>query len=88
MDKIIALILSLFMLTSCVKSKEGVDIENNNGLLNLTTHKIEEINGCTYKYISHFNGGVTVVNLTKDSLEMEYYKSQIEMNNKYFNDEI
>ena len=85
MDKIIALILSLFMLTSCVKSKEGVDIENNNGLLNLTTHKIEEINGCTYKYISHFNGGVTVVNLTKDSLEMEYYKSQIDITNKYFN---
>ena len=82
MGKIIVLILSLFMLTSCVKSKEGVVIGNNNGL---TTHKIEETNGCTYKYINHFNGGVTVVNLTKDSLEMEYYKSQIEMNNKYFN---
>lgn len=85
MGKSIILISGLFMLTSCVKSKEGVDIENNNGLLNLTTHIITETNGCRYKIINHYNGGVTVVNLTKDSLEMEYYKSQIDLTNKYFN---
>lgn len=83
MDKIIVLILSLFMLTSCVKSKEGDKIEHAD--FGLTTETITETNGCTYKIINHHNGGVDIINLTKDSLEVEYYKSQIEMNNKYFN---
>lgn len=81
MVKTVILTLSLFILTSCVK--EGDKIEQ--GAFGLTTETITESNGCKYKIINHYNGGVDIINLTKDSLEVEYYKSQINMNNTYFN---
>lgn len=63
------------LLSSCA---EKVEMKN--------TFEREEVTVDSTHYIvfKHFNGGVTVVNTTKDSLESEYYKSQINVNNKFY----
>lgn len=56
---------SLF-LTSCVKTEKRDTV----GLPGVDVVIVKETNGCTYKYVNHYNGGVTTINLTKDSLEV------------------
>lgn len=81
MKKILVIILGL-LAVSCVEPNENVTIENSgvHGHLTYT----EEVNGMTYKYTRSDQGGLVAVNLSKDSLEMEYMKSQITINHKFY----
>lgn len=76
-------ILTTMLITlSCVKPVETVK-EERDIIYNTSIYTLNESNGHVYKVYSQYRGGISVVNLTKDSLEAEYYKSQIQFNNKF-----
>ena len=80
--KLILLSIITITLSNCEISTQKV-----NAARNTYEHKnfsdlnpnisYETINGMEYMFIHHHNGGWTDINLTKDSLECEYYRSQI-----------
>ena len=79
-------LLGLFMLTAIFtccdvgvrQSSAGnstlVDRPSSNGIYS-TTHNI---NGMDYRIFSMYNGGMCVVNVTKDKLEVEFLQLQID----------
>lgn len=77
MKKILAIGL-LFLTVGCKKEETTSEVSN------IDTYEFKESNGHTYKVYKYYNGGVHVINKTKDSLETEYYKTQITVNNKYY----
>lgn len=81
MKKVFLILLGL-VAVSCAEPKDNVKKENS-GIDGIYTYT-EQVNGMTYKYNHTTHGGITVVNLTKDSLEMEYMKSQITINHKFY----
>lgn len=58
-----------FILVSCAEKKETEKMDTV-GLEYVSALIVKETNGCTYKYLQHSKGGVAVINLTKDSLEV------------------
>jgi hypothetical protein len=79
MKKLSFLIL-LILISSCNISCNSVSREssqiNNSHMQNLYTDTYS-VNGMTYKVITLFSNGIAVVNITKDSLECEYYKKNL-----------
>ena len=69
MGKLIRIMFFSLLLTSCVERKETEE-RDTVGLSGVDVLIVKETNGCTYKYLKHYNGGVTTINLTKDFLEV------------------
>lgn len=78
--KKVFLALCMLSLTACVSNKEEVKIKSS--FSSITENNFTS-NGMNYTSFHYTGGGMVVINNTKDSLEVEYYKTQINVNNKY-----
>lgn len=79
--KKVFLTLCMLSLTACVNNKEEGKIKNS--FSSITENNFTS-NGMNYTSFHYTGGGMVVINNTKDSLEMEYYKTQINVNNKSY----
>lgn len=77
--KKVFLALCMLSLTACVSNKEGDKIKSS--FSSITENNFTS-NGMNYTTFHYTGGGMVVINTTKDSLEVEYYKTQINVNNK------
>lgn len=87
--KKVFLALCMLSLTACVSEDKEVShsIEQKRKLttsFNAITENNFTINGMNYISLHYSGGGMLIINTTKDSLEVEYYKTQINVNNKYY----
>lgn len=84
MVKKIIMLLGFCFVLSCREYTEQITPIKENTITSIRTFTFKE-SGCNYTVLYYpLSGGVTVINTTKDSLEVEYYKSQIDVDNKYF----
>lgn len=75
----ILLALCMLSLTACVSNKEGDKIKSS--FSSITENNFTS-NGMNYTTFHYTGGGMVVINTTKDSLEVEALKTQINVNNK------
>lgn len=83
MNKYIFYILIPFLFFSCVKKEDSKHYEP-------VEFEYSKTRVSGMDYISFYNstkGAIEVRNLTKDSIEIEYYKTQINVNNRFYGDE-
>lgn len=85
----ILLALCMLSLTACVSEDKKIsdNVSQNHKIkssFDAVTENNFTINGMNYISFHYSGGGMLIINVTKDSLEVEYYKTQINVNNNYY----
>lgn len=86
MKKLLGCLLLAIILSNCEISVKKTNAQDNNGpffLMNadgggLVNYIYKDWKGMKYVVISSYNGGTVTINLTKDELEVELLKKQLE----------
>lgn len=84
MKKFIVLLLCIVVLSNCEISPRRVEAQDcytsahisDNSCSNISYHEIDDMK---FAIIHTYYGGTESINLTKDSLECEYYRLQLEL---------
>lgn len=78
MLKNLLLIFFVFIFASCLKN--DVDLNNKKELVNIDNSFVHHHNEMEYLIIYQAQGGISVINLTLDSLKKDFFKKSLENN--------
>lgn len=76
--KLIIIAFAITILSSCIKRKGGLEstVQTESGITLVGKYKILE-SGMKYIIYREVDGGLFIINITKDSLETEFIRKQL-----------